>query len=308
MPTLPFRSLFVDFLFSLGSFSRLALVVCAIWAATVSSAPDCLAQTSTGDQPVAQTPDAAHPQRLAQPAEPVVADPESLSEEADTAAGQEKGPHEGIQVHGHWVIEVRNPDGTMTAQREFENSITPYGMEALVALLNGQASSTGFSVFLNASSFSWNPTQNLLKFKEAGPCLPINTVKVKVEGPAGGTACVITGSTGFLAKLCGFAKTSGQPYCSDNLVTKGSSSISLSGTVTATGQSGSVEDVETVVTTCGAGVSPIGCLTPPLTGRGALTRFALFTGRHLDGKGSDPAPVSYTTGQSINVSVTLSFQ
>ena len=27
-----------------------------------------------------------------------------------------------IQVHGHWVIEVRDPDGTLVTRREFENS------------------------------------------------------------------------------------------------------------------------------------------------------------------------------------------
>ena len=32
------------------------------------------------------------------------------------------GPHEGIQVHGHWTIEVRNSDGTLAEKREFENA------------------------------------------------------------------------------------------------------------------------------------------------------------------------------------------
>jgi hypothetical protein len=37
------------------------------------------------------------------------------------AAG--KGLSTGIQVHGHWVIQVKNPDGTVTARREFENAL-----------------------------------------------------------------------------------------------------------------------------------------------------------------------------------------
>jgi hypothetical protein len=48
---------------------------------------------------------------------------------ATLAAAQESkpeapgGPHEGIKVHGHWTIEVHNPDGTLANHREFENSL-----------------------------------------------------------------------------------------------------------------------------------------------------------------------------------------
>lgn len=34
------------------------------------------------------------------------------------------GPREAIQVSGHWVIEVRNPDGTVAERREFHNAFT----------------------------------------------------------------------------------------------------------------------------------------------------------------------------------------
>src|SRR5271168_3514589 len=34
-----------------------------------------------------------------------------------------KSPHEGITVHGHWTIDVKNPDGTVASHHEFENSI-----------------------------------------------------------------------------------------------------------------------------------------------------------------------------------------
>ena len=32
------------------------------------------------------------------------------------------GPAEGIKVHGHWTIEVRDPDGTLVTHREFEKA------------------------------------------------------------------------------------------------------------------------------------------------------------------------------------------
>jgi hypothetical protein len=36
---------------------------------------------------------------------------------------QSGGPKEGIKVHGDWVIDVRNPDGTLVAHYEFQNAL-----------------------------------------------------------------------------------------------------------------------------------------------------------------------------------------
>src|ERR1700747_3718133 len=47
---------------------------------------------------------------------------ENPSAQEDTHHG---GQHEGIKVHGHWTIEVRNPDGSLTRHVEFENSLDP---------------------------------------------------------------------------------------------------------------------------------------------------------------------------------------
>ena len=43
----------------------------------------------------------------------------SVPTEAPASNGSQQ---EGIAVHGHWTIEVRNPDGTLADRREFENS------------------------------------------------------------------------------------------------------------------------------------------------------------------------------------------
>src|SRR2546423_15522419 len=42
-----------------------------------------------------------------------------------------RGQQEGIKVHGHWTIEVRNPDGTLVTHREFENALTSLGAYSL---------------------------------------------------------------------------------------------------------------------------------------------------------------------------------
>jgi hypothetical protein len=42
-------------------------------------------------------------------------------------------PTEGIKVHGHWIIDIRNPDGNLVAHHEFENALVP--SPALASLL-----------------------------------------------------------------------------------------------------------------------------------------------------------------------------
>ena len=55
---------------------------------------------------------------------------------ADTSVRSQQGaPAEGITVHGHWVIEVRDPDGRLVSRREFENALASGGSNLLVGFL-----------------------------------------------------------------------------------------------------------------------------------------------------------------------------
>ncbi len=66
---------------------------------------------------------------------------------ATAGSSQEKpagGPSEGIKVHGHWTIEVREPDGTLVSRTEFENALAPdmgqgSGAQFLTRLLSRDA-------------------------------------------------------------------------------------------------------------------------------------------------------------------------
>lgn len=56
--------------------------------------------------------------------------PETENTRAKDTVAEESGSsgrNEGIKVHGHWTIEVRDPDGRLAAHREFENSLAPSG-------------------------------------------------------------------------------------------------------------------------------------------------------------------------------------
>lgn len=61
---------------------------------------------------------------------------------------QAQGPQEGIKVHGHWVIDVRQPDGTLVSHTEFENALTQPGADFLRDLLMGHVTMGKWAVVL----------------------------------------------------------------------------------------------------------------------------------------------------------------
>jgi len=66
-----------------------------------------------------------------------------------TEAKPQKTGIEGVKVHGHWVIDVKNADGKVVAHRDFENSLTTNqntglsGDQILTSLLSGNAVTGG---------------------------------------------------------------------------------------------------------------------------------------------------------------------
>jgi hypothetical protein len=48
-------------------------------------------------------------------------------------------PGDGIKVHGHWTIELTNPDGTLAARHEFENALLNQGARVLATLLQSNS-------------------------------------------------------------------------------------------------------------------------------------------------------------------------
>ena len=101
------------------------------------------------------------------------------------AAAQKKhagGKNEDIQVHGHWLLEVRNQDGSLARRVEFENSLIAGSTLALAQTLNGGAFAGGWVIYLYQPSggFPFTITQNaqacaaLLPFSLA--CSPSLTI------------------------------------------------------------------------------------------------------------------------------------
>lgn len=84
------------------------------------------------------------------------------------ARAAEPGPGraEGIKVHGHWTIEVRNPDGGLAARHEVENALIPgMGTTLLAGLLGNVYDDTSWGINL------WgNPADPCGPVPTNGPC------------------------------------------------------------------------------------------------------------------------------------------
>jgi hypothetical protein len=67
------------------------------------------------------------------------------------------GPQEGVTVHGHWVIDVSNPDGTRVSHTEFDNALTSNGALTLVNILGRKNSVGGWCIYLGALNGTSSP-------------------------------------------------------------------------------------------------------------------------------------------------------
>jgi hypothetical protein len=72
---------------------------------------------------------------------------------AGGGAGERKGggQAEDIKVHGHWTIDLRNPDGTLASHNEFENALSFDGNTLLTGLLSNHYSDPIWGIALFGS-------------------------------------------------------------------------------------------------------------------------------------------------------------
>jgi hypothetical protein len=224
----------------------------------------------------AESPQKATAQRTGEKQFPPVPSAKGQAEEAqretteNTAANEQHSrdaSHQAIKIHGHWTIEVRNPDGSVVTHREFENALFP--SPALASILARQVAAGFWTIALYPGT---------------------------VCGNTNGAGCSI-GEPGQTLYA----------WNSSNLsVTVSGNSLVLSGTVLASG-GGTVTTVQTDMQACPATVAPSSpCqgwpsgTTPPNFGFGATGGF-IFTSTDP----SPGIPVS--AGQTVAVTVNISF-
>lgn len=236
------------------------------------------------------------PQSQANPTPTPAAKAEPLEEEnaverssAAEESSQRGGPHEGIKVHGHWTIEVRNADGTIAARHEFENSLSPVGGGVLSALLARKNAVGLWRVTLSSTT-----TAGVCS---APPAAPL----------AGSSACNIDEPNFELNAVP-------DPNESPNLtVSTSGGALTLSGSLVAP-QTGVFNIVATQLEICpisllsgnpGTGCAPaVSNISLPL---GGTYPASYFTAATLDGLNGRPSAVSVAAGQTVAVTVNISF-
>jgi hypothetical protein len=182
----------------------------------------------------------------------------SSSQENPSRGGQ----HEGIKVHGHWTIEVRNSDGALVTRREFENALTSSGGRDLASYLARTATVGQWNVGLLAANTT-------LYIDEPGP---------SVGAPNPGT-------------VIGVLTVSAPP--NGTLVLSGSGSAPISTTITS---------VFTEPSSCAPTIAPSTCNVASGNQTGAsLGTLPQLTSATL------PSPVAVTAGQTIAVTVNITF-
>jgi hypothetical protein len=227
-----------------------------------------------------------------------------------------RGMHEGVKIHGYWRIDVRNRDGSLATHVEFENSLTsgdPYyrsGDDLLGTLLGGGYSTDTPAIGLNTSGLG-------LLSQGATEVVPI-----LLDGPCGSAGCLITTSGSVFYHYCtsvwvgasgnptGPTGTTGHGFSSQDCLTGLSvtppsaptyiaasgtvpaASLALTGSVNATSAS-DITQVGTYEFICSNGAACQGSASGHLY---SLTSYTL------------PSAVAVAAGQTINVSVTFTFQ
>jgi len=247
------------------------------WAGQNQNVKDKQGSNGTAKTQETQANQAPAPAAKAHPAEEENAPAQRSTAEENSQRG---GPHEGIKVHGHWTIEVRNPDGTMVTHQEFENSLQASGATVLANVLNSGSVPGGWVIVLDGI-----PTSPWL------------------SQPNGLDLSVNVSDTSALILPSGFSFFH-LPLPDSNMffnlisTSTGNGQLVLSGSALAA-QSGSVSIVSTYLDTCGNVFSPTNCVNHT----GGATGFLLtqFTAVTLS------SPVQVSAGQTVAATVTISF-
>jgi len=213
-------------------------------------------------------------------------------EEQEEAAKPGKPGQEGIKVHGHWIIDIRNPDGTLVEHRDFQNSLTSVGGYALVGLLSGQLSGGFWSIdFYHYLSTSPCGNNNI--------CFILPSPSVNNEASTCAYYSCSFGLTVTTSYGC-YVGGSAPPPCV----------LTLNGSFTAL-NAGAIDTVQTNLNYCAASnfsfltssaltqpadVSPLTCSTATSANASGVP----FTSTTI-------TPINVQSGQLIQISVAISF-
>jgi len=215
------------------------------------------------------------------------AKPVVQAEEEETTPAPKKPGHEGITVHGHWVMDLKDKDGKVIEHRDFQNSLDRNnGTNLLVQLLTGVV---------------------------VGGNMEIDAIKSATTGPFGGGGVsygMFPAGTNVSSATC-TAGTSGfnnSRFCFNNMTTTiQHDPVDSAATMILHGQFTAAADVviDTVQTRNGDCFVTSGDFGPAQCAAGTnLPQYAqgifVFTGTGI-------TPLTVLSGQTLAITVTISF-
>jgi hypothetical protein len=233
---------------------------------------------------------------LVKPAAAATANTEAAKPPATQAAAQEneaadsstrgKPGDEGIKVHGHWVIDIKNPDGTLAQHHEFENSLQLEGAATIIQLITGVDVPSDMAIGVTSPAGQTPP---------CGPsaqsiCLMVRSLKDEPGGDFCASSAVCS------VNLTSVTNLTSQPY-----------TLTYAGSFQAE-EAGSITGVESILGTCNLApaispetTSPAACTSATgLPPAGSAYGFAYFSATTINA-------VAVAAGQIVQVSVAFTF-
>jgi hypothetical protein len=261
-------------------------------------------QSESSARPLAATPaTSSGMQRLS--ATPAIQ--QAVAQHLPAKPSAPRGQSESITIHGHWTIEVRNPDGKSVIHREFENALTSGGGGGANLLASFLARSTtpgSWQIELQDSTGGGN----YILIDEPNSAASSNCASVLSrfnQGNVPGVNSLFCSTS--LSVVGGVAGPGGVEGPTETTVT-----FMGSGQVPANFPS-AIGYVETDSFYCAPSITPIACVnTLSSTTPNGSTENS-FTARSLDGNtaagaaSGDPNPVPVTPGQTVQATVVISF-
>ena len=290
----------------LGVMGRM-LLACALVFAQAAWATQNQATKDNSGSPQKAAAQQANEKQFATATVPAAQTKQPQSEESEGAVGPQKrsskGAHEGITVHGHWTIEVRNPDGSLARHVEFENSLDPGFTAPNPTAGQPPVTVPGGAAYMSA----------VLSGQWAGPIVPPASGNwvIALVGPAGlsnltvltspNAPCIGSLAACLIGQPGTFCGTTPSPGINCNLsvtpqgTTPAFTGLQLGGTVAAT-QNGQISTVATLIGNLSCQPSGTACL-PTGVNTASFTSSTNFPG----------APITVIAGQTIAVTVNISF-
>jgi len=287
-----------------GHIARSSLQLAALLAMVLAVGNRCGAQSGTPSASTQAAKLAATSSTPAQAATAVVAPTTASVNEPGNAKAKPPagGPREGVKIHGHWTIDVRNPDGTLDNHLDFENGLCTSSLSGpglfgtgdadLAALLLGNDVPGPWQIMLNSPVI---------------PAFPAGGTPGPACGGLGATSNLFTlnqsNATGLNAGCSGAQLCF--PVLSPPVLTASLNGILLAAQFTVP-QGTSNTTITAVQANFGlcrpSQYSTAGACVANLSGVGP------FSGTYLTGTGAVPSPPTVSAGQTVAVSVQYSFQ